>query len=89
MASVKVPDTFTYYMHQSLTMPCPDRIFCAESTSDAQHAPMINTRGVIFTTPGSIVLRSTCHVFDLFVNAMDDVVDTFSTIPTQAAALGE
>lgn len=40
----------------------------------ANFAPVVNTRGCIFTHPDGIVLRSTYHVFDLFVNYMGDVV---------------
>ncbi len=31
-------------------------------------APIVNTRGCIFTHPEGIVLRSTYHVFELYVN---------------------
>lgn len=37
-------------------------------------APIINTRGCIFTTEKEIVLRSTYHVFDLYVNYLGDTV---------------
>ena len=40
----------------------------------ANFAPTVNTRGCIYTYPNGIVLRSTYHVFDLFVNYMGDVV---------------
>ncbi|MGI6095178.1 MAG: alpha-L-arabinofuranosidase C-terminal domain-containing protein [Lachnospiraceae bacterium] len=40
----------------------------------ANFAPVVNTRGCIFTYPEGIVLRSTYHVFDLYVNYMGDVV---------------
>lgn len=40
----------------------------------ANFAPIVNTRGCIFTHKDGIVLRSTYHVFDLFVNYMGDVV---------------
>lgn len=40
----------------------------------ANFAPVVNTRGCIFTHPDGIVLRSTYHVFDLYVNYMGDVV---------------
>lgn len=44
----------------------------------ANFAPVVNTRGAVFTHPGGIVLRPTYHVFDLFVNRMGDtVVDTW------------
>ena len=45
----------------------------------ANFAPIVNTRGCIFTYPGGIVLRSTYHVFDLYVNYLGDVVlDTWN-----------
>lgn len=40
----------------------------------ANYAPAVNTRGCIFTYPEGIVLRSTYHVFDLYVNYMGDIV---------------
>ena len=40
----------------------------------ANFAPVVNTRGCIYTWKGGIVLRSTYHVFDLYVNYMGDVV---------------
>ena len=40
----------------------------------ANFAPIVNTRGCIFTYPEGIVLRSTYYVFDLYVNLLGDVV---------------
>ncbi len=40
----------------------------------ANYAPIVNTRGCIYTWQGGIVLRSTYHVFDLYVNRLGDVV---------------
>lgn len=40
----------------------------------ANFAPIVNTRGCIFTHPDGIVLRSTYYVFDLYVNHLGDVV---------------
>lgn len=40
----------------------------------ANFAPIVNTRGCIFTYKDGIVLRSTYHVFDLYVNYLGDVV---------------
>jgi phosphoglycerate kinase len=34
----------------------------------ANYAPVVNTRGIIYTHKEGIVLRSTYHVFDLYVN---------------------
>ena len=44
----------------------------------ANFAPVVNTRGCIFTHQKGIVLRSTYHVFDLYVNELaDTVLDTY------------
>lgn len=40
----------------------------------ANFAPIVNTRGCIYTYPEGIVLRSTYHVFDLYVNYLGDTV---------------
>mgnify|MGYP004446053967 FL=1 len=40
----------------------------------ANFAPIVNTRGCIFTYEDGIVLRTTYHVFDLYVNYMGDTV---------------
>ena len=40
----------------------------------ANFAPIINTRGCIYTHEGGIVLRSTYHVFDLYVNYLGDEI---------------
>lgn len=46
----------------------------------ANFAPIVNTRGCIFTYPEGIVLRTTYHVFDLYVNYLGDtVLDGWST----------
>ena len=45
----------------------------------ANFAPVLNTRGCIYSHKDGIVLRSTYHVFDLFVNYLGDtVVDVWS-----------
>ena len=45
----------------------------------ANFAPVVNTRGCIYTWEGGIVLRSTYYVFDLYVNRLGDVVlDTWT-----------
>ncbi len=51
----------------------------------ANYAPIVNTRGCIFTHKDGIVLRSTYHVFDLYVNYLgDQVLDTWaSDVPTE------
>ncbi len=40
----------------------------------ANYAPAVNTRGCIYTYPEGIVLRTTYHVFDLYVNYMGDLI---------------
>jgi alpha-N-arabinofuranosidase len=40
----------------------------------AAFAPIVNTRGCIYTWKDGIVLRTTYHVFDLYVNYMGDLV---------------
>lgn len=40
----------------------------------ANFAPIVNTRGCIFTYPEGIVLRSTYFVFDMYANLLGDVV---------------
>jgi alpha-N-arabinofuranosidase len=40
----------------------------------ANFAPVVNTRGAIFTHENGLVLRPTYHVFDLYANHMGDTV---------------
>lgn len=40
----------------------------------ANFAPVLNTRGCIYSDDNGIVLRSTYHVFDLYVNHLGDTV---------------
>ena len=40
----------------------------------ANFAPIVNTRGCIYTHKDGIVLRTTYHVFDMFVNILGDTV---------------
>lgn len=52
----------------------------ADIVGMANFAPMINTRGGIFTYDKGIVLRSTYHVFDMYVNHMyDQIIDLYVT----------
>ncbi len=45
----------------------------------ANFAPVVNTRGAIFTHDQGIVLRPTYHVFDLYTNLLgDQVIDCFA-----------
>ena len=46
----------------------------ADIVGMANFAPVVNTRGAIFTYAGGIVLRTTYHVFDMYVNRMGDTV---------------
>jgi alpha-N-arabinofuranosidase len=49
----------------------------------ANYAPTVNTRGLIWTHPEGLVLRSTYHVFDLFVNhSWETVLDAHVSTPT-------
>jgi alpha-N-arabinofuranosidase len=46
----------------------------------ANFAPVVNTRGCVYTHKDGIVLRSTYHVFDLYVNELGEtVLDTYSS----------
>ena len=50
----------------------------------ANFAPIVNTRGCIFTHRDGIVLRSTYHVFDLYVNELgDEILDFWAKDPAQ------
>ena len=45
----------------------------------ANFAPIVNTRGCIYTHEKGIVLRSTYYVFDLYVNYLgDQIVDSWT-----------
>jgi Alpha-L-arabinofuranosidase len=44
----------------------------------ANFSPIINTRGAIFTFENGLVLRSTYHVFDMYVNELgDEILDSW------------
>lgn len=50
----------------------------------ANFAPIVNTRGCIYTHKEGIVLRSTYHVFDLYVNYLgEQVLDVWKEDPEQ------
>ena len=52
----------------------------ADVVGMACFAPVVNTRGCIFTHRDGIVLRSTYHVFDLYVNRLgDEILDAWET----------
>jgi len=46
----------------------------SDSVAMAGFSPVVNTRGMIYTYQEGIVLRSTYHVFDLYVNEMEDTL---------------
>lgn len=46
----------------------------ADIVGMANFAPVVNTRGAIFTHEKGIVLRTTYHVFDLYVNKLGETV---------------
>ncbi|WP_058306392.1 alpha-L-arabinofuranosidase C-terminal domain-containing protein [Gracilibacillus massiliensis] len=52
----------------------------------ANFAPILNTRGCIYSHDEGIVLRSTYHVFDLYVNYLGDtIIDSWSEeVPTMS-----
>ena len=54
----------------------------ADVVGMANFAPVVNTRGAIFTHDEGIVLRTTYHVFDMYVNLMgDEVIDMYVEDP--------
>lgn len=56
----------------------------------ANFAPILNTRGCIYSDRDGIVLRSTYHVFDLYVNYMGDtVVDLWAESLPQMKVTGK
>ena len=57
----------------------------ADIVGMAAFAPIVNTRGCIFTYDKGIVLRSTYHVFDLYTNRLgEEVLDAWSPDPDPA-----
>jgi alpha-N-arabinofuranosidase len=58
----------------------------ADIVGMANFAPVVNTRGAIYTHPDGIVRRTTYHVFDLYVNRMGDrVIDLWAQDPERYA----
>ena len=56
----------------------------------ANFAPIVNTRGCIFTHKDGIVLRSTYHVFDLYVNHLgDEILDSWQDMNETMPAVGK
>lgn len=63
---------FTAYFLNAMNRNC-------DIVGMANFAPILNTRGCIYSHGEGIVLRSTYHVFDLYVNHMGDtVVDSWA-----------
>ena len=56
----------------------------------ANFAPIVNTRGCIFTHKDGVVLRSTYHVFDLYVNHLgDEILDCWQDVGETMPAVGK
>ena len=54
----------------------------------ANFAPIVNTRGCIYTHKDGIVLRSTYHVFDLYVNYLgEQILDVWEEDPKQMTVI--
>jgi len=73
-------DNSQYTMADAVFTGCVLNMFLrhAQSVQMANYAPSVNTRGLIYTDKNRLVLRSTYHVFDLFVNQMGEkIVDTY------------
>ena len=80
----KNDDNSQYTMTDAVFTACVLNMFLrhANSVRMANFAPSVNTRGLIYTHKNGIVLRSTYHVFDLFVNRMGEtVVDSWTPDP--------
>ena len=53
-------------------------------------APVVNTRGCIFTHKGGIVLRGTCHVFDLYASFLGkEIMDVREDCPEMMTVAGK
>ena len=56
----------------------------------ANFSPVVNTRGMIYTCPEGIVLRSTYHVFDAYVNYMENqYIDTWTLEGSDTFSVGD
>ncbi len=77
----KNDDNRTYTMADAVFAACflNAMIRNSDIVGMANFAPVLNTRGCIYSYDKGIVLRSTYHVFDLFVNHMGDKeIDIYS-----------
>lgn len=70
----KNDDNSTYTMADTVFTACflSAMIRNCDIVGMANFAPILNTRGCIYSYDGGLVLRSTYHVFDLYVNHMGD-----------------
>ncbi len=76
----KNDDNSTYTMADAVFSACFLNMILrnADVVGMANFAPIINTRGCIYSHDEGIVLRSTYHIFDLYVNLMgDEVLDMY------------
>ena len=76
----KNDDNSQYTMTDAVFTACVLNMFLrhANSVKMGNFAPTVNTRGMIFTHKDGIVLRTTYHVFNLFVNQMGEkIVDSW------------
>lgn len=76
----KNDDNSTYTMADAVFSACFLNMVLrnADIVGMANFAPMVNTRGCIFTHDKGIVLRSTYHVFELYTRLMgDEIVDMY------------
>ncbi len=69
-------DNSQYTLADAVFTACVLNMFLrhADCVRMANFAPSVNTRGMIFTHKNGIVLRSTYHIFDLFVNQMGETI---------------
>ncbi len=77
----KNDDNSTYTMADAVFTACFLNVMNrnCDIVGMANFAPILNTRGCIYSYDKGIVLRSTYHVFDLYVNYLGDtVVDIWS-----------
>lgn len=77
-------DNATYTMADAISQACflNACLRHCQTVGMANFSPVVNTRGAIFTHPAGIVLRSTYHVFDLYVNhTFAEVLNPFYKAP--------
>jgi len=77
----KNDDNSQYTMADAVFSACFLNAMCRNSdiVGMANFSPILNTRGCIYSYKEGIVLRSTYHVFDLYVNYLGDtIIDIWS-----------